>query len=378
MQSDDVIWSIIDEQFCSFKTKFEKAVMCRNEYNVTGVCNRVVCPLANSRYATIKEDGGILYLHVKTIERAHSPANLWEVIELKPDLQEAMAQVNEQLAYWPKQLTNKVKERLVRLHQYLIRYRKYIYRPQPRLVPVQKKFEQREKVREMKALAAAKLEFAIKKELLERLQKGTYGGIYNENHGAFASFLKEQKLIQKLSVRNKSIKYDNDPQSLDKLKNMLNNADQIQEGNLSQLKFVADEEEDESEIEAEDEGEDEVDMEDFELENEDEIENEGEGLEGLEDDEREDVEQADIDDDDDELRADILKNIPGINLAFETGDDSEMRALKGRLLNIRKRKLQEKQDKSKKQHPAKKSRYGPRIEVEYENETETSTATNKH
>jgi protein MAK16 len=50
---------------------------------------------------------------------------------------------------------------------------------QPKLVRINRKKEKQHKSREARALVASKLSEAIKAELVERLQKGTYGDIYN-------------------------------------------------------------------------------------------------------------------------------------------------------------------------------------------------------
>jgi protein MAK16 len=125
MQHDEIVWQVINHQFCSFKSKIAKErTFCQNVYNVTGLCIKSACPLANSRYATIREEDGVCFLYMKTAERAHTPKNLWEKIKLPANYAKALELVSEQLMYFPKYLVHRNKQRLTKIHQMIIRMRK--------------------------------------------------------------------------------------------------------------------------------------------------------------------------------------------------------------------------------------------------------------
>ncbi|KAH8486867.1 hypothetical protein H0E87_025753 [Populus deltoides] len=194
MQHDEVIWQVIRHNHCSFMAKITTGNFCRNPYNITGVCNRSSCPLANSRYATIRDHDGVFYLYMKTIERAHKPNELWERVKLPRNYEKALEIIDKHLMYWPKFLVHKAKQRLTKMTQMRIRMRKLALKTREKIMTTPRKEIKRESRREKKAETAAELDKSIEKELLERLNGGLYGDIHNILPNYFNKILDENEL----------------------------------------------------------------------------------------------------------------------------------------------------------------------------------------
>ena len=217
MQNDEVIWGVIGINHCSYRTSTDSENFCRNPYNVTGLCNRRSCPLANSRYATIIEKEGVCYLYKKVPERAHTPKNLWERVKLLQNYEKALEQIQSHLEFWPGFLIHKNKQRFTKIVQYIIRKKKIEKHADTKIVIVKKKTERREQQREEHAERAAQIEIAIEKELFDRLKNGTYEDIYNYPPKLYNKWLDENEVEQVEYVEEEIAESDQEIEDLDQL-----------------------------------------------------------------------------------------------------------------------------------------------------------------
>lgn len=207
MQHDEVIWQVIRHNHCSYMSKIDTGKFCRNPYNVTGICNRSSCPLANSRYATIRDHEGVFYLYMKTIERAHMPNKLWERVKLPRNYEKALEIIDKHLMYFPKFLVHKTKQRLTKMTQMRIRMRKLALKTREKIMTTPRKEKKRDSRRLEKAEKAALIDKKIEEELLERLKRGVYEDIYNLNEKAFNQVLEGHEVEEELEEEEPEVEY---------------------------------------------------------------------------------------------------------------------------------------------------------------------------
>ncbi|KAJ1647125.1 Protein MAK16-like protein [Coemansia asiatica] len=332
MNNDGIVWEVLKNQFCSFKVKTNTGDLCRNPHNISGRCNRRECPLANSKYATVREIRGRIFLCMKTAERAHMPAKQWQMIELPKNLAEAVEVIDTNMLYWPKWMINMCKQRLTKITQYLIRMRKLKLKNTHTLVPIKKKLERRERSREIKAEAAARLDQSIEKELLERLKSKAYGDQpLNVNEDVWNEIL-----------AGDAIEIESDVTTEDELEDE-NEVEEELEGELSEDGFAHEFVSDDSDLDEDEDNDD--DMEDMDM-------RPTEFSSGDEDEDDDDIE-------DDEDIEDAEEGSDEENVSDSSADARRPGAKNKRPAAPASRAK-----------PAKRSKkHGPRVEVEYETET---------
>ncbi|KMZ88286.1 hypothetical protein PVBG_05150 [Plasmodium vivax Brazil I] len=288
MNDDTITWEILGKGKCSFKKKTQTQMFCTNEYNVTGLCTKVNCPLSNSVYGTVILDKGEIFLYLKYPERAHLPSSLWTRLQLSQNKKEAFNVIYKEMKYTHniKQI-KKCMKRYVRMKEILKRSRKLILQKQVKLVPIKKKTERRDRTRENKALKAANILNNVEKELLNRLNSGVYGNLY-------------KFLTPKKKVKNKDSELAKLFDEVQEVQGVKGRKKQRVVEQAVEEEEEEEEEEDEGLDEDEEEGDDDEDDEDDDEEEDDDDEEDEEEDDDEEDDEEEDDEEDDDDHDEDE------------------------------------------------------------------------------
>ena len=177
---DEITWNIIGRKgFCSFKYFSKNQYFCKNDLNITGFCSKQSCPLSNSKYATVIEKNGEIYLYIKDRLDLRFPDKLWKKFILSRNFMKSLQELDLILNFWPKFFVHKTKYKLTKLHQILIRRKinnirnKYIFTGK-------KKKKILNKIQESKIIENIKFENLIEKELLYRFNLGMYGNLYSK------------------------------------------------------------------------------------------------------------------------------------------------------------------------------------------------------
>lgn len=196
---DKRIWEAIgNKKTCSFKLNTKLETLCKNEYNVTGVCNEFSCPLANTKYATVRSINEELFLFVKEPERCHTPNKMYEKIKLSADYNEALTEIEKNLEFWDDEVIHKCKQRMTKLTEYHERIQYVKEHGEQELTVRKTKMNRREKIRALRALNSLDFEKEIGNELLMRLEAGIYG---EENKDKYErAVVKEKKKKSKRFV----------------------------------------------------------------------------------------------------------------------------------------------------------------------------------
>lgn len=127
------------------------------------------------------------------------PAKMWEKIRLRGSVESVRGQIQKHLQYMPEFYKSKCQARYERIQEYLRRINRLENDPnQPVLTVKKSKVVKREAKREARAKKVALIENVIEKELLDRLQKGVYGEIYNLPQKTFQTVLEKHGVQQEM------------------------------------------------------------------------------------------------------------------------------------------------------------------------------------